>query len=316
MKAPFQQNAAMTAVAVAYRNGALIADTVCPRVPTDGQKFAYMKFAQGDFLTYPETKVGRKGKPNEVEFGSEEVPASTVDHGLDAPVPQQDMDNWQAARNNGNTALPDPRLRATTGVTELLALAREVRVANLYFNAGSYGAANKQTLAGVDQWSDFVNSDPDYDIKDALDTMVMRPNHSILGRRVWSTLSRHPKLVKAILGASNERGTITKQEFSEHFELEGLHIGEAFVNVAKKGQAVSTQRAWGNHAAFVHMNMNADTQFGITFGYTAQWGSRIAGTIHDPDMGLRGGERARVGESVLELVTANDLGYFFQNAAA
>jgi hypothetical protein len=62
--------------------------------------------------------------------------------------------------------------------------------------------------------------------------------------------------------------------------------------------------------------MEADTTAGCSFGYTAQFGPVLAGTILDPDMGMRGGERVRSGESVKELITANDLGYFVQNAIA
>jgi hypothetical protein len=32
-------------------------------------------------------------------------------------------------------------------------------------------------------------------------------------------------------------------------------------------------RAWANHAAFIYRNLLADTQGGVTFGFTAQFGS-------------------------------------------
>ena len=54
----------------------------------------------------------------------------------------------------------------------------------------------------------------------------------------------------------------------------------------------------------------------MTYGITGQWGERIAGTRVDPEIGLKGGVRVRVGEEVKEVVLANDLGYFFQNAVA
>lgn len=54
----------------------------------------------------------------------------------------------------------------------------------------------------------------------------------------------------------------------------------------------------------------------MTFGFTAQSGSRVANSIADPDIGMRGGQRVRVGESVRELIVAGDCGYFFQNAVS
>jgi len=49
---------------------------------------------------------------------------------------------------------------------------------------------------------------------------------------------------------------------------------------------------------------------------TGQWGSRIAGNIADPDIGMRGGVKNRVGWSHKEIITAPDLGYLIANAVA
>ena len=72
----------------------------------------------------------------------------------------------------------------------------------------------------------------------------------------------------------------------------------------------------GPHASFIYRDRLADTRNGTTFGLTGQWGDRVSGSIADPNIGLRGGQRVRVGESVKELVTAPDLGFFFENAVA
>lgn len=311
MKAPFVVSPVLTAVAVAYKNGQMIADSVLPRVPVDAENFKYRSYPIGEFFSPPETKVGRKGQPNQVEFTGEELTNSTDDHGLDDPVPNKDSMN--AASQPG---LPDPKMQAAQGVTELIVLAREVRAAALVFNAAQYGAANKETLAGTAQWSDYANSDPQADIKEGIDNMVMRPNIGVIGRAAWSKISQHPKLCKAVFGNSTDAGVISRRAFADLFELEDLFIGEGWVNTAKKGQPVSLQRVWGKKAAFLHRNMNANTQYGVTFGFTAQFGPRVGGEIVDPDIGLYGGVRVRVGESVKELVTANDLGYLFSDVVA
>lgn len=315
--APFQTNASMTAVAVAYPQGTLIADEVLPRVPVDAQKFSYMSYPQGEGFTVPETLVGRKGKPNEVEFSSTELTAQTEDHGLDAPVPNSDVANWEGARKLGNKTLVDPRLRATTGLTQLLLSKREKRAADLVFDAANYATGNKVVLSGTSQWSDYANSDPSYAIAAALDGMFMRATVPVFGRKVWSALSRHPKLCKAVFGMGTDAGLISRQQFADLFELPNLPlVGEGWLNVAPKGQAVNMVRIWGNDAAFLCRDMNADNQYGITFGFTAEFGTRVAGLIEDPDMGIHGGVRARVGESVKEVITAPDLGYLFKAAVA
>jgi hypothetical protein len=309
MKAPFVVTPVLCAVAVAYKNAAMIADDVLPRVPVAAQNFKYNKYPVGEFFSPPETLVGRKGQPNQVEFTATETPDSTQDHGLDDAVPHSDCMN--AAAQPG---MPDPKIRAAQGLTELIVLKREVRAAALVFNAANYGAANKLALAGTSQWSDYVNSNPQSDILAAQDAMIMRGNICVMGRAVWTAVRQHPKLCKAIFGNNTDAGIISRQAFADFFEFDGLFVGEGWVNTAKKGQAASLVRVWGKNVSIMHRNMNADTEFGTTFGMTAQWGPRVAGEIVDPDIGLQGGVRVRVGESVKELITANDLGYLFSNA--
>jgi len=54
----------------------------------------------------------------------------------------------------------------------------------------------------------------------------------------------------------------------------------------------------------------------MTFGFTAQFGTRVAGSTPDKNIGLRGGQLVRVGESVKEIITSDQLGYYVQNAVA
>lgn len=306
--APFPIQPELTAIAIGYRNTRLIADSVLPRTPVGKQDFKYLLYNLADGFTVPDTKVGRKGKVNEVEFSATEQTASTEDFGLEDPIPQADIDN--APVNY------DPLGRGTEGITDLILLDREVRTANLVFNANTYGANNKVTLSGTSQFSDFANSDPIATIQTALDSVIMRPNVMTIGRPAFSVLCRHPKLCKAIYGNNTDAGIVTAAQIAQLFELEEVLIGEAFLNTAKKGQTVSLSRVWGKHLALTYRDKNATTRGRMAFGYTTQFGNRIAGSWPDKDIGLRGGTRVRVGESVKELICAPDLGYFIQNAVA
>lgn len=306
-KAPFPIDPALTAIAIAYRNKRLIADEVLPRTPVGKQEFKYFEHALADGFTLPDTKVGRKSAPNRVEFGATEKTASTNDYGLDAPVPQADIDN--AAPNF------DPVGHATEMTTNLILLDREVRTSALVFAKGNYAPANAVTLSGSSQWSDPTSS-PLNAIMDALDAVVMRPNVGTLGRAVSTALRRHPKVVKAYNGSLGDEGLVPLQFLADLLELEAIYVGEARLNVARPGQAVNLARVWGNHASFIYRDQLANTSSGTTWGLTAQWGGRVSGAQEDGDIGLRGGQRVRTGESIVELVTAKDLGCFFENAIA
>jgi hypothetical protein len=150
----------------------------------------------------------------------------------------------------------------------------------------------------------------------ALDSVLMRPNVMVLGRAVYTKLMQHPKLVKAFFGNSGDSGKVSKQFLAELFEMDEVIVGEGWYNSAKPGQTATMARLWGKHAALLVRDKQVSPEGGVTFGYTAEWGNRVGGRREDPDIGLRGGVRVRVGESVKELIVANDLGYFFQNAVA
>lgn len=306
---PFPINPKLTAIAIAYRNPdiALIGDAVLPRTPTD-QEFKWLNYDLAQGFTVPDTRVGRKSAPGEVEFSATEVQDKVEDHGLDDLVPNEDID----ADNQG----VDPLGTATMYLTNLVNLAREIRVANAVFNTASFAAGNQATLSGTSQWSDTANSDPVAAIGDALDVPVMRPNIAVFGQATWTKLRRHPKIVQAVKGTAQGAGIVSRQEFADLFELQDVLVGAGFVNQAKKGQAVSMSRVWGKHAAFIYRDRAAGPQAGVTFGFTAAWGNKIAGTIDEPKVGLTGSQRVRVGERVKEIVCATDLGYFFENAVA
>ncbi|MBN2320893.1 MAG: phage capsid protein [Acidobacteria bacterium] len=307
MRAPFPITPVLAQIAIAYRNPILIADKALPRVPVLKQEFRYRKYALADGFTLPDTKVGRTSQPNQVEFGFSEIQDATRDYALDDPIPISDQMNAPEGY--------DPQGQATENLADLIALDREVRSANLVFDPNNYTAGNKTTLSGDTQWSD-PDSDPIAAILDALDIPVMRPNIALFGRDTWTKLRRHPKVVKASHGTEGDSGAASREFIKQLFELQEVLVGEPWLNTAKRGQDPVLARVWGKHAAFIHRNMQASASYGVTYGFTAQWGDRVAGSIPDDDIGMRGGYRVRVGESVKELVCAPDLGYFFQDAVA
>jgi len=315
--APFQIDPQLTAIAVAYRNRALIADEVLPRVsPVATKEFRYTLFNKGEILTIPDTRVGRRGAPNTVEFSGTTTTSEALDFGLEDEIPQDDID--QAARDlaqGGNPNLADPQSRATEWLSNLIALDREVRTAGLVFNNATYPTGSKTTLSGTSQWSD-ITSNPVIAISDALEGVLMRPNVAIFGAQTWTALRRHPRVVAAVNKTSGTDGLVSRKDFAEVFELEDVLIGGGFYNTAKRGQTVSLARAWGKHASFIYRDKLADRERGITFGITVPYGSPVAGQRPDSDIGLRGGVRVRVGETVKELITAADAAYYFENAVA
>lgn len=306
---PFPITPELTAVAIAYRNPdvALIADAVLPRTPTKAD-FKYLTRPLADGFTVPNALVGRKSTPTEIETSLAEVTAKVVDYGFDDLLPVEDLDDQDMGLN---------LLGDTVGwLTNLLNLAREQRAATLVFAAGTFNSGLRTTLSGTSQWSDRTNSNPLTAIAAALDLPPMRPNIAVFGQQTWTQLRMHPAIVQAVFGTAQTGGIVSRQAFADLFELQEVLIGQGFVNSAKAGQTASLARVWGKHAAFLYRDRAAGPQRGVTFGFTAETGGRIAGQLPEPEKGLRGSVRVRVGERVKEVVTSDQLGYFFQDAVA
>lgn len=315
---PFVTDPVLTAIAIGYSNPAytLIADDVLPRVSVGAEEFKWMHYPLGQAFTIPDTRVGRTGQVNQVEFNGDEKTSSTEDYGLDMPIPIGDIDAARDQRNQGRS-MYDPESDGTAIMTDLLLLDREIRVANLVQDPTNYSTGRKVLLSGTSQWSDYANSTPIDDIKAALEgTLIYRPNTLVFGQPAWSALSSHPHIVNAIRGNLTDKGIVRREEVAELFEVSRILVGESFVNTQRPGQAPVLNRVWGRNMAALHINPMARPKTGVTFGMTAQYGTRIGGRLEDPDIGLKGGVRVRSGEQVKEIITAADAGFLLQDVVA
>lgn len=313
---PFPINPQYTSVAIAYKNKDLIADLVLPPVPVATREFLYIKHTRENAFTIPQTLVGRRGTPRQISFTASEETASTEDYGLDDPIPYDDV---EAAKASGIPGLTDPVGMSVEYLTNLLLLDKEVRVAATVFNSTSYAAGNSVVLSGTSQFSDYANSNPLPALLGYLDVPLMRPNIMTIGQDAWRVLRQHPRIVESVsksgagLGA---QGTVMREALAELLEIDEVLVGQGWINASKRGLTPTYSRVWGKHISFQYRDKMATPMRGTTFGFNATWGTRISGQIPDPDIGLRGGLKNRVGWSCKEVICASDLGYFVQNAVA
>lgn len=310
--APFPTDPVRTRIARAYRNLSYIADDVLPRVPTLGapgkEEFKYLSYPLEESFRAPDATVGRRGKPSEVVLSATEVADTCLWYALDDPIPQTDLNNAP----DGYDVLD----RSTEQLTDYLSILREKRTADLLFDAAQYPSGYKVTLSGTSQWSDFANSDPIGVLRAALDAPLMPPNVVVMGADVWSKLSVHPKVVKAVNGNAGDSGVARRRQLAELLEVEEVLVGAARVATSKYGQAATIGRIWGKHCAVLYRNRAAGTQGGVTFGYTAEARQREVGQIPDPHIGALGGVYNRVRECVKELIVASRAGYLIVDAVA
>ncbi|EFO31671.1 capsid protein [Roseibium sp. TrichSKD4] len=314
---PFNVDPVLTAIAIGYSNPAqaLIADKVLPRMPVPQELFKWTEYPAVEAFTVPQTEVGRLGQVNQVEFTGKERESAVRDYGLDVPIPIGDINVARAARAAG-TGNFDPEQHAVTMLTKLVQLDREVRCATVVQDPATYAAERRLVLAGDDQLSDYENSDPLGVLDAAIEgPLIYRANTLVMGNKPWSFLKRHPKLVNAVKGNLTSEGFITKQQLADLLDIRQVLVGDAHVNTARPGQDMKLTRAWGNFISALYVDPTA-SKGEATFGFTAQFGTKIAGRIEDKDVGLEGGFRIRSGEKVREVIVAKDVGCLIQNPVA
>ncbi|MGE4298910.1 MAG: major capsid protein [Desulfovibrionaceae bacterium] len=308
IKTAFPIDPALTGIAIAWRNpeGSLIAEQVMPLCPSvDAEEFTYLEYDMAQGFTVPQTGVGRKGRVTEIDTKAEEKTGSTKDYGLEQPVPEKDI---KAAGKRGVNLTG----HTVEMIMNLLDLDEEIRVAGVVQSAANYDAAQVETLAGTDQWTDPA-ADPLDVLSGVLDDMIIRPNIMVLNQKAFGLLRRHPNVIKAIYPSSDGKGSVTKAQLIEELQLDDILVGKAFVNNARPGQDPAFSRTWGAHVALHYRDKRASTQAGVTWGLTVPFSTPVAGAWPDKDIGLRGGTRVRCGRSRVNLVLAKLAGYLVQN---
>lgn len=314
---PFPINPILTAVSIGYRNLGMIADQVLPRIPVMGESYRYTRYPLAEMFTVPKTLVGRRGRVPRVEFTGTQEDGSTKDYAIEDGIPISDI-NAAASQRTAGLGNFDPEARAAEGLANLLELDREVRVAAMVQNPNNYSVSRRLALSGSDQFSDPA-SDPIKVLKACFAaTLIYRPNTMVMGRDCWSGLSSHPKLVNAVRGNVTGSGIISPEDLVRLFAGEGLKrilIGESFVNNARPGQAATLSRVWGKSIQLLYVDDQIrPEQGGVTWGFTAQYGTRGSANWPDKDVGAEGGNVVRVWEKTDEKVVAPDVGFQLQNA--
>lgn len=306
MPRPIPVNPELTGIAVAAKTPGMIADQVLSEVPVNSEAFKWNEYPVEQGITAQDTKVGRTSQVKRVEFGGIERDGSTEDHGLESPVPKTD-----ATANSGI----DPEHLAAETTSQLVTLARELRVRNLLFSPGSY-LPGQITSYGANAGWYAPESDPLGDFEHAKDSMIVEPNTLTVGRDGLSALRRHPKLIKAARPANTSgEGRLSIDELRDLLMIDQIIVGQAVVNYAAPGQAVTLQRAWDAHASLTFVERIVKNAQTYTFASAFRLGGKQAWSYFDEKVGLEGANVVRVGERIAEKVVAQRAGWFFQNAA-
>lgn len=218
---------ALSNVAIAYRNGAYIADQVFPNVPVQKDADKYFIF---DKVAWFRNEAGPRAagtRSREGGYSLSQGNYSAVEIAFSKIVTDEEEENADDPLM--------PRRTAVEFATDKILLNKEVQVADELFDNGSWSASATPGTT----WDD-PTSDPISDIEVAKETLVSaigrEPNVCVMGREVWTDLKRHPDLLD--LYKYTRKGMITVADFSTLFEIPKVLVGTAIYASANTQDAM------------------------------------------------------------------------------
>ena len=212
------------------------------------------------------------------------------------------------------------RENAVRLLSEGLARSMEDRIASLLTSITNIGSG--VTLAGGDQWSDSVNSDP----KAAVNTghafgennTGLRYNTAVIDKDTYRILRNHPKVrdyTKFVAA-----GPIADAALKEFLEVDNLWVARGIKNAALEGATASIVNIWGKNVllARVEPALGPET---ATLALQFRWAPEgIPGPFQVErydhwDPGMKS-EIVQVGYYADEKVVAKQLGYLIGSTIA
>lgn len=303
-------DAALSEIAIAYRNKDFIADRVFPLVTVEKQSDKYYIWDKGSWLTNQVEKrtPGDTYPEGRIKISNDEFFCDIFHLGY--AIPDEDVANQDAAIDLETTG--------SEWLAHQFMLNREVEIASAIM-ADSVWDNDLDGGSDFTQWDDYDNSDPIDDIDTYMDTVQqntgVRPNTLVVGRQVFSKLRRHPLLLDIFKYTG--RGILTQDQVKDALDVEMLLVGGAVRRTSNEGASTAVQAyIWGKDALLLYVPARPALREPAA-GYTFVW--NIDGTgLSTQIVPTRQDDRDRdflKGKHAYDFkVTGTDLGVFFDAA--
>lgn len=251
----------LTEVARGFKNADMVGSALFPEVPVDQRGGKIITFRKEDFQLYA---TGRTPGANtkRVNYGYDGSAYALESHSLEGVVPFEIMEEANAVPGINMGSL------AVMKTQNIIALRTEKAQADVALTAASYPAANKITLSGTSQWSDFGStSDPIANIetaKDAIRAQIgRRPNTVLVSAKVFASLRQHPKIIDRIKYTG--RDVVTTELLAALWGVKNVVVGDAVYADA----ADAMVDIWGKFVVVAYTEVGTLRDMGLpSYGYT------------------------------------------------
>jgi hypothetical protein len=143
--------------------------------------------------------------------------------------------------------------------------------ADLAGNLANYPTANKITLSGTSQFSDYVNSDPRAVVQALVDAIEDATGEEVtvmgMSKPVFRVLKLHPDIIAAAKAIGVGEKTITKADLAEFFGIPRIIVSSARFQDANTG---TWSYFWGNDIYLAAVPDKGESKEYMSFAYTYQ----------------------------------------------
>jgi len=254
----------LSTIAQGYQNAEMVANYLFPTVPVPLRGGNIITFGKEAFMLYSSQRAPGENTKR-ISFGYAGAPYALLDYSLEGLVPTEVE---QEASNGPGIDLAQG---AIVNVSAIMALRLEKMAADIARTAASYAAANKVTLSGTAQWSDFTGtSQPIQNIETAKEAVRAatgkRPNTIVMGAAVMAKLRQHP-----IVGDRMKytgRDIATTEILAGLFGVSRVVVGDA---VYSNDAGTAFTDVWGKDVVVAYTELGSLRSSGLpSYGYTYQ----------------------------------------------
>jgi len=257
----------LTQISVAWPNNGYVGESLYPRVDVRRQSDKYYIFGREGWALEP---GGDYRAPGTV---ANEIPGLQVsldtyfakEHSLQIPITDEE-------RENVDSPLAPDR-DGTELVTSKIWLQREILMQAQVTTAANFASGYSVTLAGTQQWSDYVNSTPIADVRAGFrkvhSGLFFEPNFGMFPYQVMTQLEDHPDFIERI--KYSERGILTPELIATVLGIENLVVPGVGYNSANPGQAAALGYLWGKDVVLAYVPARAGLRI-PAFAYEFNWG--------------------------------------------
>jgi hypothetical protein len=250
----------LSEAAQGYKHPDMVGMALFPAVPVAQRGGKIISFGKEDFALYNTARAPGAGTKR-VQFGYTSGSYALTQHALEAVAP------WEHQQEASQVAKIQLAAMAVRKTQNIMALRLEKAQADLATTAGSYAAANKTTLSGTSQWSDYSGtSNPSKDIetaKDAIRAQIgKRGNTVLLSAQAFKACKQHPSIVDRIKYTG--RDIVTPDLLASLWDVKRVLVGDA---VYDNGGTMTD--VWGKFVVVAYTDIGTVADFGEpSYGYT------------------------------------------------